>query len=32
MILNGIINGNVILKTILTHEQFENNAYKIDTK
>lgn len=32
MILNGIINGNIILKKILTHQQFEINCYKIDTK
>ena len=32
MILNGIINGNVILKTILTKEQYMQNCYKIDTK
>ena len=31
MILNGIISGNVILKTILTKEQYMQNCYKIDT-
>ena len=31
MILNGIINGNVILKTILTKEQYTQNCYKTDT-
>ena len=30
MILNGIINGNVILKSILTHEQYEQNCYKVN--
>lgn len=28
MILNGIISGNVILKTILTKEQYMQNCYK----
>lgn len=32
MILNGIINGNVILKSILTHEQYEQNCYKVERK
>lgn len=31
MILNGITSGNVILKTILTKEQYMKNCYKIDT-
>lgn len=31
MILNGIISGNVILKTILTKEQYMQNCYKLDT-
>ena len=30
MILNGITSGNVILKTILTKEQYMQNCYKID--
>ena len=30
MILNGIINGNIILKKILTHEQYEQNCYKLN--
>ena len=30
MILNGIISRNVILKSILTHEQFEANVYKTE--
>lgn len=32
MILNGIINGNVILKSILTHEQYEQNCYTVERK
>lgn len=30
MILNGIINGNVILKTILTKEQYQANCYTVE--
>ena len=30
MILNGIINGNVILKTILTKEQYMQNCYTVE--
>ena len=29
MVLNGITSKNLILKTILTHEQYENNCYRI---
>lgn len=29
MVLKGLINGNIILKSILTHEQFEQNSYKV---
>lgn len=29
MILNGIISGNVILRTILTHEQYERDCYTV---
>ena len=32
MILNGIINGNVILKTILTKEMYESNCYTVERK
>lgn len=32
MILNGIINGNVILKTILTKEMYEANCYTVERK
>lgn len=32
MILNGIINGNVILKTILTKEQYQANCYTVERK
>ena len=32
MILNGIINGNVILKSILTHEQYKQNCYTVERK
>lgn len=32
MILNGIINGNVILKTILTKEQYKANCYTVERK
>ena len=30
MILNGIISGNVILKTILTKEQYTRNCYTVE--
>ena len=32
MILQGLINGNIILKSILTHEQYNQNCYKLNTK
>lgn len=32
MILNGIINGNVILKTILTKEMYVSNCYTVERK
>ena len=32
MILNGIINGNVILKTILTKEMYLSNCYTVERK
>lgn len=32
MILNGIINGNVILKTILTKELYNANCYTVERK
>lgn len=30
MILNGIINGNVILKTILTKEKYKDSCYTVE--
>lgn len=32
MILNGLISENIIMKSILTHEQFEANCYKVTIK
>lgn len=32
MILNGIINGNVILKTILTKELYKANCYTVERR
>ena len=29
MVLEGLINGNIILKSILTHEQYNANCYKV---